>query len=254
MPVTHKVLLHQNGPALWPEHKPLAEILELQATTPAPIWSSIYQGAPTAPGGTIFHRAWWRGKNRYDAADHRLVSDCIGRWISWDTALKDTNDAAYTACTVGELQPNYKLAIREVYRERLEFPELPQVMGQVTSRYNADRKLRGVLIEDKASGTSAYQTLMAGADRDMQQLLIPFMPVGDKDTRANQAAVWCHNDCILLPEPSAAVPWLLDFEEELFGIPTSTYRDQGDAFAQMIIYTENYLAQGWHARGGARAA
>jgi predicted phage terminase large subunit-like protein len=257
MPVTHRVLLHRDGPALWPSHKPLSEILELQATTPEGIWQAVYQGSPTAPGGTIFKRAWWRNKNRYDASPEnlvRLASACIGRYISWDTALKDTNEAAYTACNVGELQPNYKLAIREVYRERLEFPELPQVMAQVTSRYTVDGKLRGVLIEDKASGTSAYQTLMASANRELRTMLQPFQPIGDKDTRANQAAVWCKNDCILLPEPSDTVPWLLDFEEELFAIPSSTFRDQADAFAQLIIFTENILASGFHARGGASAA
>ncbi len=254
MPITHRVLLHRDGPALWPSHKPLSEILELQATTPETIFNAIYQGAPTSPSGTIFRRAWWRNRNRYDASDSRRVSACIGRYISWDTALKDTNDAAYTVAVVGELWPNYQLAIREVYRERLEFPELPQVMAHVTDRYTFDGKLRGVLIEDKASGTSAYQTLMSSSSQRLRPLLVPFQPVGDKDTRANQAAVWCKNDCILLPEPSGAVPWLLDFEEELFGIPSTTYRDQGDAFAQLIIYTENILAEGFHARGGAHAA
>ncbi len=258
MPVTHRVLLHRNGPALWPEHKPLDEILELRATTPEPIWNAVYQGAPTSPGGTIFKRAWWRNQNRFplmvDGKLHRSLGwGCVARWISWDTALKDTNDAAYTADVVGELWPDYRLAIREVYRERLEFPELPQVMQHTTERYNLDGKLRGIIIEDKASGTSAYQTLMAAANADLRRILIPFQPTGDKDTRANQAAVWCKNDCVLLPEPSEDVPWLMDFEEEVFAIPNSVFRDQADAFAQLIIYTENLLAEGFHARGGARA-
>lgn len=257
MPVTHRVLLHRDGPALWPLHKSLAEILELQATTPDGIWQAVYQGSPTAPGGSIFKREWWRGKNRYDSSRDNLVrlgSSCIGRYISWDTAFKDTDDAAYTAAVVGELRPNYQLAVREVYRERLEFPELPQVMAQVTSRYDWDGKLREILIEDKASGTSAYQTLRSSADRHTRERLKAFQPVGDKNTRANQAAVWCKNDCILLPEPSDQVPWLFDFEEELFSIPSSSFRDQGDAFAQLVIYVENFLAEGWRARGGARAA
>jgi predicted phage terminase large subunit-like protein len=257
MPVTHRVLLHRDGPALWPSHKPLAEILELQATTPEGIWQAVYQGAPTAPGGSIFKRQWWRGRNRYDASEDNLVrmrSKCIGRWISWDTALKDKDDAAYTAAVVGELMPNYQMAVREVFRDRLEFPELTPVMDRLTQRYSPDGKLRGVLIEDKASGTSAYQTLMASASPDLRRVLIPFQPVGDKDTRANQAAVWCKNDCVLLPEPNETVPWLLDFEEEVFAIPTATYRDQADAFAQLIIYCENLLASGYHSRGGARAA
>lgn len=257
MPVTHRVWLHGEGPALWPSHKPLAEILELQATTPEHIWSAVYQGQPTPAGGTIFKRAWFRGTNRYTATDGDLVrmrSKCIGRWISWDTALKDKTDAAYTAAVVGELMPNYQMAVREVFRDRLEFPELPIVMDHFAQRYATDGKLRGVIIEDKASGTSAYQTLMASSTAELRRVLIPFQPVGDKDTRANQAAVWCKNGCVLLPEPSDTVPWLLDFEEELFALPSSTFRDQGDAFAQLLIYTENLLAGGYHARGGARAA
>src|SRR5947209_14199446 len=105
MSVTYRYKLHDRGPALWPEHKPLAEVLELQATTPEGIWSSVYQGSPTSPGGSIFKRAYWRGKNRYNAAPDNLVritSGCVARWISWDTALKDTNEAAYTAAVTGE--------------------------------------------------------------------------------------------------------------------------------------------------------
>ncbi len=257
MPVTHRVKLHSNGPALWPEHKSLAEVLELQATTPDPIWNAVYQGAPTSPGGSIFKRRWYRNQNRYDASPdnlQRMWSRCIGRWISWDTALKDTNTSAFTAVVVGELEPNYQMAIREVWRDRLEFPELPIVMQRWTERYAVDGKLRGVLIEDKASGTSAYQTIMASSSDALRATMIPFQPQGDKDTRANQAAVWCKNDCILLPEPNETVPWLLDFEDELFSVPTSTFRDQADAFAQLVIYCENILAEGFRARGGAKAA
>ena len=154
MPTTTRVKLHSNGPALWPEHKPLPEVLELKATTPAPIWSSIYQGEPTPAGGSIFHREWWRGKNRYDsdpAELQRMLSACIGRWISWDTAFKDLATADYTAVVVTELQPNYQMAVREAWRGKVEFPELVSIMTEWTKRYSWDGKLRGVLIEDKAS-------------------------------------------------------------------------------------------------------
>jgi predicted phage terminase large subunit-like protein len=254
MPTTYRYKVHNQGPALWPDHKPLAEVLELEATTPDYIWKSIYQGNPTAAAGTIFRREWWRAKNRYDVTEQRKVFGCIGRWISWDTGLKDTNTSAFTACVVGELWPNYMLAIREVYRERLEFPELPEMIRQVNQRYAWDGKTRQVIIEDKASGISAYQTIMAGADKELARVLDRFNPTTDKVTRANQAAVWCKNDCVLLPQPSEAAPWLLDFEQELFNAPGSTYMDQVDAFSQLVLWVENYLAQGWHARGGVSAS
>lgn len=233
---------------LWPEHKPIQEVLDLRATTPDPIWSATYQGHPTPPGGQVFRRSWWTGKNRYDPADLGLVNMCVGRWISWDTGLKakETND--YSSYTVGELLPDYRLVVRRVARDRWEFPDLPAQMETVARQFNLDGKLRGLIIEDKVSGTSAYQTLMASAADWLKRVLIAFQPVGDKTQRAQQGAVWCKNDCVLLPQPHALVPWLVDFEDELFTFPGSTHDDQVDGFSQLLLYLENLLAEGWRAR------
>lgn len=246
MPTQTRYLLHQNGPALWPEHKPLREVLELQQTTPANIWQSTYQGNPTAPEGTIFQRAWFR--DRFDLGDVGLMTQVVARWVSWDTALKDDVDNAYTAAVVGELTADYRLLVRRVWRARLQFPELPDTIVTHARRANDDDRLRGVLIEDKASGTSAYQTLTATAEDWLKPLLIPFMPSGDKEQRANQAAVWCRNGCVLLPAPAIEAPWLIDFEDELFTFPGSAFKDQVDAFAQLVLYAENLLAEGLRAR------
>lgn len=245
--VVRRVLLHEDGPALWPEHKPLEEILALQKTTPSTIWEGTYQGRPTAPGGTIFRRSWWDGKNRLDVDDPQWANKCLARWCSWDTAMKDDSTAAYTSCTVGELLPNYQLFIRQVWRDRLEFPALADAVRSIASRWNYDGKLRNVLIEDKASGISAFQTLSLQAEDWLKGILVAFQPHGDKETRANQAAVWCRNDMVILPRPGPT--WLLDFEDELFGFPQSTYKDQVDSFTQLILWLENLLAEGMRARG-----
>lgn len=252
MPVQYRYMVHTEGPALWPDHKPLEEVLDLQATTPITIWEGTYQGNPTPPQGTIFLRSWWINKNRYDPQDTTLRNKAIARWISWDTALKDEEDSAFTACTVGELLPDYRLLIREVWRERIQFPELPAIIEDFAKRYNRDLKLREVLVEDKASGTSAYQSLMKSAGAWLTEKLVAFYPTEDKITRANQAALWCRNDCILLPHPGDSVPWLLDFEDELFDFPGSTYKDQVDSFDQLILWTENLLSTGYHARNATK--
>lgn len=248
MPQTFRHLLHRNGPALWAENKPLEEVLELKATTPPSIWEGTYQGNPTAPEGTIYLREWWEGKNRYDPADQAIKNRTVGRWLSWDTGLKDDDTNAYSSMVVGELQPDYTLVTRLVYRERLTFPNLPEKIAHFAKIYNRDNKLKGVLIEDKASGTSAYQTLKNTAESWLSSLLIAFMPTEDKTTRSQQAAVWCRNNCILLPYPTDETPWLLDFEDELFDFPGSVYKDQVDAFAQLILWLENLLTEGWRAR------
>jgi phage terminase large subunit-like protein len=117
-----------------------------------------------------------------------------------------------------------------------------------------EQKLRNVLIEDKASGISATQTLRATADPWLADIITPFQPIGDKSQRAEQAAVWCQNGSVLLPEPGPDVPWLLDFEDELFLAPQSEFMDQVDAFSQLVLFVERLLEAGFHARGGLRLA
>ena len=252
MPETRSYVIHTNGLALWPEHKPLSEVLDLRDTTPEGIWEATYQGNPVPPGGVVFRREWWEDNStRVNLDDENLPHRTIARYISWDTALKDKNDSDWSVGVVGELQHDYRLLIRRVYRQRLTFPYLPPHIGQVASAYAWDGKTRAVIVEDKASGTSAYQTLLMGADRELARTLVPFMPQGDKQQRAQQAAVWCKNGCVLLPWPGEeTAEWLLGYETELFGFPLSAYDDQVDATSQLILYTENLLAEGWRKRGG----
>jgi predicted phage terminase large subunit-like protein len=206
------------------------------------------------PSARPFRRAWWREQHRYAADLDEPAHVVVGRWLSWDTAFKDTDTSAYTALGVVELLADYRLRLRHVWRDKLLFPELVPAMRAAIPAWNADGKLRGVVIEDKASGTSAYQTLRAAADPATRVLLIPFQPQGSKLERARQASVWCRLGCVLLPEPSAAVPWLLDFETELFAAPDGAYMDQVDIFSQAILFLEHLLGQGLHARGGEVAA
>lgn len=203
------------------------------------------------PAGKPFQAAWWaQGQNRYHADDRHLAGSVVARWVSWDTALKDGAENAYTACTVAELTPDYRLLVREVWRDRLQFPDLPDTIRRVAERWNADGKLRGILIEDKASGTSAYQTLMRSAPTWLARLLVAFQPSGDKGQRGAQAAVWCKRGCVLLPHPAQDAPWLRDFEDELWSFPLGVFKDQVDSFAQAVIWTENLLSEGWRAREG----
>lgn len=246
------VLGRRTGEALWPARYNAEALARIRENVGPYVWDSLYQQRPTAPGGTIFQRDWFG--NRYalhpdDEDGIKLLRNVVGRWISWDTALKDSQDSAYTAATVAELTADYRLMIREVYRERLTFPHLPAAITSLAARYD-DGLLRGVIIEDKASGISALQTLRSSAPEWLRALLIPFSPQGDKETRAKQAAVWCANGSVLLPQPGEGVPWLFDFERELFEFPRSAYADQVDTFSQVVLYTEHLLAAGLSGRQG----
>ncbi len=135
----------------------------------------------------------------------------------------------------------------------MQFPDLPAAIERVAREWRgvkpyADQLLRAVIIEDRASGTSAYQTLSAVAEPWLADVLVSFSPSGSKEERAQQAAVWAKLDMVLLPHPSPSVPWLLDFEGEVFDFPDTLFKDQTDAFSQVLIYTEHLLAAGYQAR------
>jgi phage terminase large subunit-like protein len=204
----------------------------------------------TDPQGKPFKREWWRGQNRFHLDDKATQSRVIARYLSFDTALTDKDDSAYTACVVGELLPDYRLLIRWVWRDKLIFPDLIDFITQTSTRFNQDGKLKAVLIEDKASGISAYQTLTQSTKSWLAQMIVPFTPIGDKTQRAQQAAVWCKRGCVQLPHPDDSTEWLYEFESELFSFPASTFKDQVDTFDQLVIYLENVIAVGHHARDG----
>ncbi len=196
-----------------------------------------------------FDREWWRGQNRYAPGSplHRIV----GRYHSYDTATTAGQHSAFTALIVGEVTTDYRLLIREVWQDKLMVPYLAEKVREKATAGNRDGKLEAVIIEDMSSGTGVVQTLSLGDDW-LAERLIPFKPknYGDKVQRAQQAALWCKRGCVLLPQPTAEMPWLHEFEKQIFGFPDVEYKDQVDAFSQLVIFLEHILAEGWRARDG----
>ena len=44
------------------------------------------------------------------------------------------------------------------------------------------------------------------------------------------------------------VPWLLDFEDQLYKFPAGRIKDAVDSMGQAILYLEHLLTEGWRAR------
>lgn len=248
MPVIRYVQLHDQR-VLWPEHLSLESVLELQTTTPEYIFETTYNGNMVQPSGAVFKREWWDGKNRYHLEDLQgpVPNPSVARYISLDTASSEAENAAYTAWAVGDLLADYHLAIIEIGRARLDFPDLIGYIQGLYDRYQTyDELLYGIIIEDKSSGIGALQTLKQAGN--IASILKGFNPRVDKPTRWSQAAVWCKLGCVWLPWPAPQFPWLLDAEEELFTVPGAPQLDQADAFSQLILFLENLLAEGNKAR------
>jgi predicted phage terminase large subunit-like protein len=237
------------GELLWPERFPKKSVDDLKVFLGARGSAGQLQQRPAPAGGNIFKTSWWEGKNRYRGAP-AFWNLTVGRWLSFDTALKDKEINDPTAYGVVELTRDYRLAIRNSTVRRLQFPQLSSEIEAAGKVWNSDGKLNGIIIEDKGSGTTALQTLRQGAPDWLAELLIAFMPQGSKEYRARQASLWCERDCILYPENIGEHEWWFEFQKELFAFPGAAHDDQVDWFTQIVLYLEHYLAEGWRLRNG----
>jgi predicted phage terminase large subunit-like protein len=227
------------GELLWPERFDADAIQSLKNELMTELnISGQLQQRPAPISGHIYKKEWF--------AHRTLNTDIIARFISWDTAASVSDTSAFSSCTVGELMPDYRLYIREVYRDKLEFPQLQDMIEKMAHKYKYN--LKKIIIESKSSGISVLQTLKQSSEPWLSSLLIAFLPTVDKNTRAYNASVWCENGSVLLPPHDGSSPWLYDFEDELFTFPNSLFKDQVDSFNQLIIYLSNYLSTGYKAR------
>lgn len=228
-----------------------AEIEAARQLLPDDIFRQEYLAEFLAESGeNTFRREWWTERNRYAAGDLDVAGRVLAYYQSWDTAEEAGDDNAWTVGVTLALMRDYRVAVSHVYRARMTFDALPGTIESVARQFADGGKLRGVVIEDKSSGKSARYTLQASAPEWLRGLIVPFRPHGSKESRASAASVWCRNGMVLLPHPGPA--WLLDFEDELFAFPLSRFADQVDAFGQGVLFLENYLAEGYKARGGGR--
>lgn len=225
------------GDLLWPERFGPAEIAAMKQTLSSIGIAGQLQQRPAPLVGAIFKREWF--SRRVPSAP------CVARYHSWDTAASIEDTAAYTCGIVGELMPDYRLFIRHVWRDRIEFPQLQYAIESEAKRFGP-KMLKDIIIENKSSGIQAIQSLKQISK--LADHVVPFTPKGDKIARAYEAAKWCEKGMVLFPEPGDAVPWLKDFEEEIFTFPNSPYKDQTDALSQLCDYLSFYLAEGLAAR------
>ena len=137
--------------ALWPERFPLTYLHEQKALNPRD-FESLYQQNPYIEGGNILKSDWWR---YYDAP---LYDDYLTLIITADTAFKKTDNAEYSVILIGAVTKGYDIHILERFRGRWDFPELKHRVITLNALWRT-RGLRGVHIEDCASGQSLIQEL-----------------------------------------------------------------------------------------------
>ncbi len=231
------------GEPLWPERFTAEALERTRLAVDDGAWAAMYQQQPALARGKVFDRDWIRRFPVVPDPGRRAIA----RYIAVDTAFKDGEHNDYSVAVVAELMPDYRLYIRDVWRRRVPFTELTDELMHLAQQWDRDGKLREVVIEDAASGTSLYQTLRA-LSPELAAHLVPWRPQGSKVERARLASPWLRNGSVWLPDPSGDVPWLYDFERELLEFPGGIHDDQVDAFVHLVHYLVHYLAVGRDAR------
>ena len=203
--------------ALWPERFPLETLTRRQRLNPRE-FASLYQQTPYIQGGNLIRANWWQ---TYPAdMKPETFASLI---IACDTAFKAGQDNDYSVMIVMGLDTNGDIYVVDNHRGKYEFPELKRKMIQVNNIWRG-RGLRGLYVEDKASGQSLIQEMK----RESGVAVIPYRVSGDKVSRLNAVLPLIEGGRVFLPE---SANWLDDFYDECQSFPSGTHDDQIDALS-----------------------
>jgi predicted phage terminase large subunit-like protein len=208
---------------LYQEHDNIDEIEKLRNAVGSYAFNAQYMQNPLALGSGMLKSNWLEYyQNMPKNSDHITQS--------WDTAIKSGDGNSYTVCTTW-CHSEGKFYLLDVYRDRIEYPELKRKIVELYQRWQAKK----ILIEDKASGQAILQDLR------QNHWTIPLIPVQvHKDKFTRFASITTLFECgrVLIPEN---IFWKNEYEQELLSFPNSTNDDQVDSSSQYLNYMMSNL-------------
>lgn len=198
-----------------------------------------YMALPPSSIGDVFR--WW-------AYGPRPVSQEIKRaYQSWDTAYTQRSYSSYSAMVeIIELK-NGRCFISDVFRAKLEFPELLKVVAEryymAEQRYGEESVM--VLVENKASGgpivAMLQQSLPPGHIKAVDlptnyKSRASGLPPGQRDmlSRASAISKYFETSHVLIPEEWTE--WKEDYLNEMKSFPRATNDDQVSATVLALEY------------------
>jgi predicted phage terminase large subunit-like protein len=231
-----QVLVRRPGDVLWPEREDAETLAAVRREMGEAVFNAQYQQAPAPPAGNLIkvdQFARYAVLPQHPKFDPAFADESPPELVqSWDTASKTGELNNYSVCTTWCVH-RPKFYLLDVFRRRLEFPDLKRAVIQQAHSHGA----RKVIIEDKGSGTSLLQTLRA-EPHDLS--ILAFKPEGDKVMRIHGQLDKIEAGRVLLPR---AAPWLEAFLEELRAFPNGRFDDQVDSLSQFLSW--------WDAKGRA---
>jgi predicted phage terminase large subunit-like protein len=203
-PYGRRIIQRKAGEVLHPALLSASALESLRQSMTEYNFAAQYQQDPQPPAGLIVKREWLKFYSEEDKPDRfdQIVQ-------SWDTACKVTELSSYSVCTTWGVK-GQKMYLLNVFRQRMEFPELKRRVRELATL----RRASIVLVEDKSSGTQLIQELRADGFSRVQAA-----PSNNDDKimrlRAQTAKIEGH--FALFPKKA---PWLDAYLLELTDFPT----------------------------------
>jgi len=203
--------------SLWPEFWPLEELKAKKAALDIRYWNAQYLQNPVSEEGALIKREWWQIWDKEDPPS------CEFTIMSLDAAQESSNRADYNALTTwgvffNEETNNYNIILLNAIKERLEFPELKELVLREYKDWEPD----AFIVEKKSNGAALYQ--------EMRRMGLPigeFTPGKgqDKISRVNAVSDLFRSGIVWAPDRR----WAKEVIEECNDFPSGTHDDQVDA-------------------------
>lgn len=213
-------IIRRAGDVINPELEPLSELEKFRRGMGDFDFSAQYQQEPIPMKGNIINF----DNFRFFRNNQKLRSEITVQ--SWDCALKTGTKNDYSVCVTAKIF-NEIIYIVDIYRCKLEFPNLLDEIKRRKNRYSADE----IIIEEAGIGIGLIQEL----DSDGINV-IPFKPKESKPERAACITPLIQNGRVRLLE---GANWLEDFANEVRAFPYGAHDDQVDALVQLLTTVRN---------------
>lgn len=211
----------KTGEALQPSRESLESLKNTRRSMNDYNFSSQYQQNPMPLDGAMVKTDWLR---YYDVNSRPSRFSLILQ--SWDTANKSGELNDYSVGTTwGAYNDHYYLL--DVFRRRLNYPELKRAVLENAGLHKADK----ILIEEKGSGVQLIQEL----EKEFLFGVRPYEPPSgtDKIMRLHAQTALFESGRVLLP---LSAPWLEEYTRELTSFPGCKFDDQVDSTTQALDY------------------
>ena len=212
-----------NEASLWPEFWPLEELRAKKAALDVRYWNAQYLQNPVSEEGALIKREWWK------IWDNEVPPSCEFTIMSLDAAQEANTRADYNSLTTwgvffNEETNNYNIILLNAIKQRLEFPELKEL---VLAEYK-DWEPDAFIVEKKSNGAALYQ--------EMRRMGIPlgeFTPGKgqDKISRVNSVADLFRSGIVWAPDKR----WAHELIEECNDFPSGANDDQVDSTTMALM-------------------